>query len=78
VTVSPITLSQKRREAVARAYGNGIYECKIIVENEIDMLKAVEDVNKFKTVPFSPLQSDVYSDAVLPDLYLIPYSFIDN
>jgi len=42
----PITLSQKRREAVARAYGNGIYECKITVENEIDMLKAVEDVKK--------------------------------
>jgi len=40
----PITLSQKRREAVAKAYGNGIYECKVTVENEIDMQKALEDV----------------------------------
>ena len=40
----PITLSQKRREAVAKAYGSGIYECKITVENEIDMQKALADV----------------------------------
>jgi len=40
----PITLSQKRREAVAKAYGSGIYECKITVENELDMQKALEDV----------------------------------
>jgi len=39
----PITLSQTRRSAVAAAYGE-IYECKITVENETDMLKAVDDV----------------------------------
>jgi len=42
----PVTLSQKRREAVAKAYGGGIYECKVTVENELDMLKAIEDVKK--------------------------------
>jgi len=39
----PITLSEKRRAAVAAAYDD-IYECKVTVENENDMLKAVEDV----------------------------------
>jgi len=39
----PITLSEQRRAAVAKAYGD-IYECKVTVENEVDMLKAVEDV----------------------------------
>ena len=42
----PITLSEKRRKAIVKAYGKGIYECPIGVENEKDMLKAVEDVNK--------------------------------
>ena len=39
----PIELSETRRSAVAAAYG-AIYECKVTVENETDMLKAVEDV----------------------------------
>ena len=39
----PIALSEKRRAAVAAAHGD-IYECKVTVENEIDALKAVEDV----------------------------------
>ena len=39
----PIALSEQRRAAVAKAYGD-IYECKVTVENEVDMLKAVEDV----------------------------------
>jgi len=39
----PIELSSVRRAAVAKAYGD-IYECKTTVENENDMLKAVEDV----------------------------------
>ena len=39
----PITLSETRRSAVAKAYSD-IYECKITVENETDMLKAAEDV----------------------------------
>lgn len=41
----PISLSETRRGAVAKAYGD-IYECKVTVENEVDMLKAVEDVTK--------------------------------
>ena len=40
----PITLSEMRRSAVVKAYGDGLYECPVTVENEIDMLKAVEDV----------------------------------
>jgi len=39
----PASLSETRRAAVKAAYGD-IYECKVTVENEIDMLKAVEDV----------------------------------
>ncbi len=42
-----ISLSEKRREAVVESYaakGGKIYESKVTVENEIDMLKAVADV----------------------------------
>ena len=39
----PIILSEQRRAAVAKTYGD-IYECKVTVENEVDMLKAVEGV----------------------------------
>jgi len=41
----PIALSETRRAAVAKAAGD-IYECKIMVENESDMLRASEDVKK--------------------------------
>lgn len=41
----PVTLSETRRAAVAKAYGD-LYECKIMVENELDMIKAAEDVKK--------------------------------
>ena len=40
----PIELSETRRAAVAAAYGD-IYECKVTVENEKDMLEALHDVN---------------------------------
>ena len=40
----PIGLSVSRREAIVSAYGDDIYECKVTVENEKDMFKAVEDV----------------------------------
>ena len=40
----PIALSTARREAIVKAYGDGIYNCKITVENEKDALKAVEEV----------------------------------
>ena len=42
-----ISLSERRRAAVAAAHeklGGEIYECKVTVENEKDMLRAVEDV----------------------------------
>ena len=39
----PVILSEQRRAAVAKAYGD-IYECKVTVENEVDMLKAIDDV----------------------------------
>ena len=42
----PISLSSKRRHNIVEAYKDDLYECPIAVENEIDMLKAVEDVNK--------------------------------
>ena len=40
----PIGLSIARREAIGKAYGEGIYECPITVENEKDALAAVADV----------------------------------
>ncbi|MBP3371839.1 MAG: fucose isomerase, partial [Clostridia bacterium] len=40
----PIELSIRRREAIVAAYGEGIYECPVTVENELDAVKAVADV----------------------------------
>ena len=40
----PIALSEKRRAAIVKACGGNIYECPVTVENEKDMLQAVEDV----------------------------------
>ena len=40
----PIELSNSRRKAIAAAYGEGLYECPVTVENEKDALKALEDV----------------------------------
>ena len=41
-----ISLSEKRRAAIASLCKGEIYESKVTVENELDMLKAVEDVKK--------------------------------
>lgn len=43
----PLALSQERREAVAHAYQSKgeLYECSVIVENELDMMQAVEEIN---------------------------------
>ncbi|MBR5979945.1 MAG: L-fucose/L-arabinose isomerase family protein [Oscillospiraceae bacterium] len=41
----PIGLSIARREAIKKAYKGELYECPVTVENELDMLKAVDDVN---------------------------------
>ncbi|MCL2034866.1 MAG: L-fucose/L-arabinose isomerase family protein [Oscillospiraceae bacterium] len=43
----PAALSENRRAAVSKAYKD-IYECKVTVENETDMLKAIEEVKKAK------------------------------
>ena len=40
----PAALSERRRAALCSAYGEGVYECPVTVENEIDARRAVEDV----------------------------------
>ena len=40
----PIALSTQRRENIAKAYKGALYNCPTTVENELDMLKAVEEV----------------------------------
>ena len=40
----PIALSTQRRKNIVAAFGEGLYECPITVENETDALKALEDV----------------------------------
>ena len=40
----PIALSEKRRAAIVEVCRGGLYECPVTVENEKDMLAAVEDV----------------------------------
>ena len=42
----PVTLSESRRKAIVAAYKGDLYECPKAVENEADMLVAVEDVKK--------------------------------
>ncbi len=42
----PIGLSKMRRSAIKNAYTGELYECPVTVENELDMLQAVEDVKK--------------------------------
>ena len=42
----PIALSEKRRAAIVKTCGGNIYECPVTVENEKDMLAAVEDVKR--------------------------------
>ena len=40
----PMALSELRRAAIKAAYGEGLYECPVTVENELDARRAVEDV----------------------------------
>lgn len=42
----PIELSTKRRANLVAAYGEGMYECPITVENEHDALKALAEVRE--------------------------------
>ena len=40
----PASLSARRRAALCAAFGEGVYECGVTVENELDARRAVEDV----------------------------------
>ena len=40
----PIALSTQRRKNIVAAYGEGLYECPITVENEKDAAAAIADV----------------------------------
>ena len=41
----PIALSTQRRKNIVQAYrGEDLYECPVTVKNELEMVKAVEDV----------------------------------
>ncbi|MBQ7488801.1 MAG: fucose isomerase, partial [Clostridia bacterium] len=40
----PIQLSEKRRSAIKAAYTGDLFECPVTVENELDMLKAIDCV----------------------------------
>ena len=40
----PIALSESRRAAIAAAYAGELYTCPVTVENEANMLRAVDDV----------------------------------
>ena len=42
----PIALSIKRRENIVKSYKGELYECKTTVENEQDMLKALDEVKQ--------------------------------
>ena len=42
----PIALSTSRRQAIVKAYGEGLYECPITVENEKDALAALANVKE--------------------------------
>ena len=42
----PMELSERRRAAVVEAYKGDIFECKTTIENEIDMRKALKEVNE--------------------------------
>ncbi len=40
----PIGLSEKRRKNIVEAFGEGLYECPVTVENEADAQRAIDDV----------------------------------
>ncbi|MDD6855255.1 MAG: fucose isomerase [Oscillospiraceae bacterium] len=42
----PIALSTQRRQNIVKAFGEGLYECPITVENEADVTKALADVRE--------------------------------
>ncbi len=40
----PVSLAERRRNAIVKAYGEGIYECPISVQTEVEAKKAADDV----------------------------------
>lgn len=44
----PMSLSKTRKEAIVKKLNGKIYDCPIIVETELDAIKAIEDVSKAK------------------------------
>ena len=42
----PMSLSQSRKAAVIAAYDGEVYDCPTIVENDVDMRKALNEVNE--------------------------------
>lgn len=40
----PITLSNERKNNVVSAFGEGIYNCSVVVENEKDAMQALEEI----------------------------------
>lgn len=42
----PVSLSESRRKAVAAAYDGELYECPTVVESEVDMEKALQQVKE--------------------------------
>ena len=40
----PAALAERRRKAVAAAYGEDLYECPVIVESQTDAKAAVDDI----------------------------------
>ena len=66
----PIQLSEKRRAAIKAAYQGELYECPVTVENEKDMEKALEDVNKAECnalVVFPLLKDSMVLPTVIKD-----------
>jgi len=42
----PVALSERRRKALVKAFGDNIYECPITVEDELHAKQAVEDIKE--------------------------------
>jgi len=41
-----VEMSNRRRQAIVKAYGEGLYECPVTVENERDAMAALADIQK--------------------------------
>ena len=57
----PIALSERRRAAVVKAYKGDLVEIKTTVENEVDAMKALEELKA------AGVESEVVSPKLLPN-----------